>query len=135
MSDDDEPPLDEVPDEELVNALEEMFHAQELRDWMSAHDLERSRGANKHESATQAVAQDRDGIARFLYEEGALDLDWDRRCEHHGACGNTTAGPNVAVCDACLDVSRRNSSADDPLAPDDFPSMTEYMAALHERHD
>jgi len=128
----DGPPLDDVPEEDLVEALMGQFHAQELREWMSANELKRERGANKRRSAELAVAQDPEGIARFLYGRGAIDVEWDRQCIYYDACGNTTATAREEVCDACLDVSRRNSS-EGAVDIDDYDDRAEYMAELHAR--
>lgn len=53
-------------DEELAELLADTLQAQELRTWMSAHDLKRSRGARKKQSAEEAVEQDRTFVAAFL---------------------------------------------------------------------
>lgn len=129
---DDGPPLDSIPEEELVDALADEFHAQDLREWMSANDLSRPRGANKRESAEAAVEQERGGVARFLYDRGAIEVDWERRCMYHEACGNHTDSPREDVCTECLDYSRRNSS-EGAVDIGDFEDRTAYMAELHAR--
>jgi hypothetical protein len=54
-----------LDDEQLAAELAGAMHAQELRSWMSAHGLRRSRGARKLESAEQAVGQDRTLVAAW----------------------------------------------------------------------
>jgi hypothetical protein len=129
------PPLEDVPEDELVAGLKSQFKAQELREWMSQNGLKRERGANKQRSAELAVRQEPEEIARFLFERGAIDVDWAPVCEHHGVCGNEVPGRNVERCDECTDLSRENSRARDPVDPNDFDDMDEYMAVLYERYD
>jgi len=125
-------PLDEVPDKELVEALMNQFHAQELRKWMSANGLTRSHGANKSKSARQAIEQDREGIARFLLERNAIEVDWQPRCMYYKACGNHTTGHREDMCTDCVDVLRWNSSKQ-TIDLDNFDSIVDYMTELHVR--
>jgi hypothetical protein len=131
---DDGPDFSQLTDQDIAEALADKFHANPLRKWMASNGLERSRGANKMESARQAVDQDREGIALFLYEEGDLDVEWDRRCEYHEACGNTTAGASVRMCDECTDLVRQNDR-EGVVSLDDFDDMTGYMEALYRVYD
>jgi hypothetical protein len=55
-----------MPDDELAEALALNMRAQELRQWMSNHNISRSRGARKYESALQAVNQDRTAVAAYM---------------------------------------------------------------------
>jgi len=116
----------------LAHELADRMTVEELRKWCSEHGVVRERGDDKLTTAKRAVEQDREGIARFLYGRGAIDVEWDRRCIYYGACGNTTASPREEVCDACIDVSRRNSS-EGAVDIDDYDNRTEYMAELHAR--
>jgi len=129
----DGPDFSDVPDDEIVDALIDTFQANELRRWMAENGLQRERGSNKAESARQAVEQGREGIAEMLHEEGALDVEWDRRCRHFEACGNTTPGATTDMCDDCLDVVRENDRASDPVDRDGFDDPTAFFEALHER--
>ena len=129
----DEPDFSQVEDEEIVDALVDTFQANQLRKWMAANGLQRERGSNKAESARQAVEQGREEIARMLHEEGALEVEWDRKCRHHRACGNTTPGATTDMCDDCLDVVRENDRASDPVDRDGFDDATDFFEALHER--
>ena len=56
----------EMGDQELARALASELSAQELRSYMSAYGLTRSRGARKLESAIQAVEQDRVTVAATI---------------------------------------------------------------------
>jgi hypothetical protein len=122
--------LEDVPDDELASALASLFEANELRRWMSANGLTRSRGANKLESARQAVAQDRAGVARYVYEAGAVDVDHDPKCDYHGVCGNRTAGRGAPVCDECMDAIRANDRAADPVDRADHRDGESFMAEI-----
>lgn len=75
--------------EELANLLADTMQAEELRRWMSSNGLTRSRGANKSESAEQAVEQDRTLVAAVLDDE-------------HGLAGNESGDFSV-VCSHCDD--------------------------------
>lgn len=129
----DGPDFSEVADDEIVEALIDTFQANELRKWMAANGLQRERGSNKAESARQAVEQGREDIAQMLYDENALDVDWDRKCKHHSACGNTAPGASTEMCDDCLDVVRENDRAANPVDRDRFDDATDFFQALHER--
>lgn len=131
----DAPPLDEISDQEVAEALASQFMANDLRKWMSENDYSRSRGANKMESARQAVQQDRDGIARLLYENGVLEVEWDRKCKHHRVCGNTTPGAATDLCGNCLDMFRANDREPDPVDDSGFDDRTDFVEALYERYD
>jgi len=129
------PPLDQVDDQELAEALASQFMANDLRRWMSDNGLRRSRGANKMESARQAVQQDREGIAELLYQNNALDVDWERKCKHHEVCGNTTPGASTDLCDRCLDLFRMNDREADPIDASDYEERIDFVSALYERYD
>jgi len=66
-------------DDELREALDEAFNVPELRSWMSAHGLSRSRGASKAESIRMAVEQ---GPAQA--EQVARGLGGDFTVEYEG---------------------------------------------------
>jgi len=127
-------PLDTIPDQDLVDSLMNQFHAQELRDWMAAHDLSRERGANKRRSAELAVQQDHDGIAQFLLEQNAISINFDRRCMYYDICGNTTPSPREEMCTDCLDYSRQNNF-ENTIDFENYDSMTAYMAAIHAHYN
>jgi hypothetical protein len=55
-----------ISDNELAEAFASNMRAQELRQWMSNHNVSRSRGARKFESALQAVKQDRTAVAAYM---------------------------------------------------------------------
>lgn len=129
----DYPDFSDISDQRLSEALASQFRANDLRSWMAENGLTRSRGANKMESARQAVEQDREGIARELFDAGVLEVDWDRRCRYHGACGNTTTGSHE-VCDECIDMARANDRARDPVDRDDYDDPVEYMREVRSRH-
>jgi len=132
---DGSPPLDEFSDQELAEALASQFMANKLRRWMSANGLERSRGANKLESAMQAVEQDRDGIAEYLFQINAIDVDWEPKCMHYEACGNRTAGAGADVCDRCMDLARRADRERGTPDRGDFDSAVAYFERLYELYD
>ena len=56
----------ELDDDELAQLLAQTLYAEELRSWMSAHDLSRPRGARKLESAEEAVRQNRTLVAAAM---------------------------------------------------------------------
>lgn len=72
----------DMPDDELAEELAMNTKAEELRRFMSAYGMTRSRGARKLESARQAVEQDRTRVAatvaRYVEDEG----------EHVATCGH-----------------------------------------------
>lgn len=56
----------DLGDEKLADMLQQGKSAEELRRWMAANGLRRTRGARKMESALQAVEQDRVRVAAHL---------------------------------------------------------------------
>lgn len=76
----------DMSDEELASLLAETMKVEPLRRWMSANDMQRSRGARKHESARQAVEQNRDLVAGSLDRvHGISDTE---RFSVHCQCGH-----------------------------------------------
>lgn len=66
----------DVDDERLVFILTDSMSAQELRGWMSAHDITRPRGATKKESVEAALEQDRIRVEAYADNvEGIADRD------------------------------------------------------------
>jgi hypothetical protein len=80
----------DADDEELVEMLKSIMNVPELRRFMSTFGMSRSRGANKHESAVQAVEQNRARCAyqvvRSMEAPGGFEVSCPN-CgleEHHG---------------------------------------------------
>jgi len=129
----DGPDFSDVADDEIADALASQFKANDLRKWMAENGLQRERGSNKAESAKQAVDQGREEIAQMLFEENALDVEWDRQCKYHEVCGNTTPGASTDMCDKCLDLVRDNDRSANPVDREQFDDAIDFFEALHER--
>jgi len=92
-----------MPDDELAEAFASSMRAQELRQWMSNHDITRSRGARKYESALQAVEQDRTAVAAFI----ASRLNSK---PHHVTCTTCEFEEAYASTESAINAARSHKS-------------------------
>jgi len=99
----------DMGDDELADLLADTLQAQELRSWMSSQNLKRSRGANKAESAEQAVKQDRTLVAATLDEEHGLTGGGD----FSATCQNCDLEEWFGSAEAAEDAAEDHKS-DDP---------------------
>jgi len=106
----------DIDNDELAELLTDTLQAQELRTWMSAQGLQRSRGSNKTESAEQAVEQDRTLVAATLDEEHALAEDggdFSVTCQN---CGLEEWYGSAEAAEDAAENHKSNNSTHFPIA-------------------